>query len=101
MVKCHKCGAELRKGDKFCYSCGADVAKLKEAVVTHGRGHREEREACFGPRGSGMGLWGAISGGIFLIGLGVLWYFDFWWPGILLLIGLMMVIGGIAAYIRR
>lgn len=30
----------------------------------------------------------SISGGIFLIGLGVLFLTDWWWPGILLVIGL-------------
>ncbi|MDH5770330.1 MAG: hypothetical protein OEZ25_03475 [Candidatus Bathyarchaeota archaeon] len=60
-----------------------------------------EREACFGPRGSRVGLWGAISGGVFLLGLGILWYFDYFWPGILFLIGIMMIIGGIVAYTRR
>jgi len=58
----------------------------------------KEREACFGPPGSKVGLWGAISGGVFLLGLAVLAYFDYWWPGILLLIGAMIVIGGIVAY---
>ena len=29
-----------------------------------------------------------ISGGIFLIGLGVLMYTNWWWPGIMLVIGL-------------
>jgi len=101
MVKCPDCGAELREGDKFCYSCGADATKQKEADITTKRRHREEREACFGPPWSGRGLWGAISAGVFLVGLGLLWYFDFFWPGILILIGLMMVIGGIAAYTRR
>jgi len=100
MVKCPGCGAELRKGDKFCYSCGADVTKQKKEETPRRR-HREAREACFGPPWSGRGLWGAISAGVFLLGLGLLWYFDFFWPGILILIGLMMVIGGIAAYTRR
>jgi len=61
----------------------------------------QESEACFGPPGSKRGLWGAISGGVFLIGLGILWYFDWWWPGILFLIAIMMIIGGIVAYKRR
>ena len=30
----------------------------------------------------------SISGGIFLIGLGVLFLTDWWWPGIMLVIGL-------------
>jgi uncharacterized membrane protein YvbJ len=25
---CLKCGAELKEGDKFCYACGASVAKV-------------------------------------------------------------------------
>jgi len=100
MLRCQNCGAELKEGAKFCYSCGAEVTQQREREVYRGR-YREEREACFGPRGSGAGLWGAISGGVFLVGLGVLWYFDAWWPGILILIGLMIVIGGIVSYTRR
>jgi hypothetical protein len=30
---------------------------------------------------------------IWLIGLGLLWMFDLWWPGILILIGVTMLIG--------
>jgi hypothetical protein len=29
----------------------------------------------------------ALSGGVFLIGLGVLFYTDYWWPGIVFLLG--------------
>jgi hypothetical protein len=25
---CWKCGAELKEGEKFCYACGASVAKV-------------------------------------------------------------------------
>jgi len=25
---CHKCGAKLKEDDKFCYACGAPVAKI-------------------------------------------------------------------------
>ncbi len=59
-----------------------------------------EREACFGPRGSKVGIWGAISGGVFIIGLGILAILDLWWPGILVLIGVMAIIGGFVAYQR-
>ena len=94
MPFCRKCGAELREDTQFCPSCGASVsASVQSRYAT-------EREACFGPKGSGRGLWGAISGGVFVIGLGVLWLLDLFWPGILLLIGLMIIIGAIAA-IRR
>jgi uncharacterized membrane protein YvbJ len=101
MVNCQYCGAEVGEGDNFCPKCGADLTQQKKEEVKYGRKYRDEREACFGPRGSGAGLWGAISSGIFIVGLGVLWIFDFWWPGILILIGLMVVIGGIVAHRRR
>ena len=40
---------------------------------------------------------GAISGGIFMIGLGVLVFTGWWWPGIMFVIGLS---GGAAAIFR-
>ena len=103
MPFCSKCGADLEEGVKFCPSCGASVEK--ETVRPQPR-YTDQREACFGPKGSGGGFWGAISGGVFLIGLVVLWYLDsqgilFWWPGILFLIALMVIIGGLVSYSRR
>jgi hypothetical protein len=41
-----------------------------------------------------------ISGGVFIIGLGILWYFDWFWPGILFLIALMVIVGGLVSYLR-
>jgi len=40
-------------------------------------------------------LWGALWVGVLLIGLGILFYYDIFWPGILILIGILMLIGGI------
>jgi hypothetical protein len=89
----------MNEGDQFCPNCGANISGTPHRVHTESR--RREREACFGPPGSGVGLWGAISGGMFLIGLIVLWYYDWWWPGVLFLIALMAIIGGIVSYTRR
>jgi len=99
MPFCSKCGVELDEGAKFCPSCGATVG-VAERIMPRPM-VSDQREACFGPKGSGGGLWGAMSGGIFLIGLAVLWYFDLWFPGIFILIALMVIIGGIVAYSRR
>ena len=108
MPFCPKCGAELPERSNFCSSCGTTIG----AELTPGERARirprvaDEREACFGPKGSGGGFWGAISGGVFLLGLVVLWYLDTqgilaWWPGILFLIAFMVIVGGIVAYSRR
>ena len=99
---CPSCGKNLEEDARYCSNCGSDVSGERRSVdVEPRRRHREEREACFGPKGSGVGLWGSISGGVFLIGLLVLWYYDWFWPGILFLIALMAIIGGIVAYVRR
>lgn len=46
-------------------------------------------------------MWGAMSFGVFIIGLAILWIFDIFWPGILILIGLMITIGAMVAYSRK
>lgn len=98
MVYCHICGAEIDEDTKYCASCGASVA-YKRSVQA--RKHRDEGKACFGPAGSSVGVWGSISFGIFLLGVGILWFLDALWPGIIILIGLMVIIGGIVSYTRR
>lgn len=101
MVTCQYCGTEVQADDKYCPHCGSN---LYQPVTHHHRISRKrdaQEKACFGPAGSGGGLWGAFSGAVFLIGIGVLWYFDLWWPGLLFLIAFMAIIGGIVAYYRK
>jgi len=99
---CKKCGAELKEDAEFCSYCGTPVGAEERVKPRPPRPrYAKEREACFGPPGSGAGLWGAISGGVFIIGLAVLWLLDFFWPGILFLIGLMILIGALVAASRR
>ncbi|MCW4040509.1 MAG: zinc ribbon domain-containing protein [Candidatus Bathyarchaeota archaeon] len=104
MVSCQYCGTEVRSDDQYCPHCGSNLSQRVTAPLPQPRERRireSQEKACFGPAGSGGGLWGALSGAIFLIGIGVIWYFDFWWPGILFLIALMAIIGGIVSYTRR
>jgi hypothetical protein len=50
------------------------------------------------PRRRGFGVeWGGITGGIWLIGIAVLAVTGWWWPGVLVLIGLSALISGLAA----
>ena len=93
MLYCEKCGAEIEEDSKFCSKCGAPVAGYKR------EDWKAPRYECFGWERGGP-LWGIIATGVFLIGLGVLWYFDFWWPGILFLIGLMIIVGALISYSR-
>ncbi|MEM0233045.1 MAG: hypothetical protein QXD66_02215 [Candidatus Nezhaarchaeales archaeon] len=51
-------------------------------------------------RGSRRRLWHYVSGGVFLIGLAVLFYVGFW-PWILALLGLIAIIEGIGEYYSR
>jgi hypothetical protein len=107
MPFCPKCGKEVNEGVNFCSHCGANISE-QEPTKEEAHIHRiqpitrvEPEKACFGPPGSGTGLWGAMSGGVFLIGLAILWYYDLWWPGILFLIAIMVIIGGLVSYLRQ
>lgn len=98
MPYCKKCGAEIAEGAEFCPKCGTPVAERRKEW----KGPRDE---CFGWERGGE-YWGTMAIGVFLIGLGLLFYLDSigvigWWPGILLLIGIMIIIGGIISYVRR
>lgn len=97
MPYCSKCGAELGKDAIFCPKCGTPVGAEGRVRPGPRRAEEKKQEACFGPPGSGGGMWGAISFGVFIIGLAILWLFDWFWPGILFLIGLMIVIGALVA----
>ncbi|UCC27661.1 MAG: hypothetical protein JSW29_06245 [Candidatus Bathyarchaeota archaeon] len=89
----------MKEDAKLCDSCGTPV--IAEAKIRRRTRYTKEREACFGPPGSGGGLWGAISFGVFVVGLGILWLFDIFWPGILILIGIMVIIGAFVTLSRR
>jgi len=38
---------------------------------------------------------GSVQGAIWLFGIGILAWFDFWWPGILILVGLGIIAGSL------
>jgi len=42
-----------------------------------------------------------VIGGIWLIGLGILFLFDFFWPGILILAGLSMIVTALMPPVKR
>jgi hypothetical protein len=74
MVSCQYCGTEVRSDDQYCPHCGSNLSQRVTAPPPQPRERRireSQEKACFGPAGSGGGLWGALSGAIFLIGIGV------------------------------
>ncbi|NWG08991.1 MAG: zinc-ribbon domain-containing protein [Nitrososphaerales archaeon] len=98
MPYCRKCGAEIAEGAEFCPKCGTSGAEYGKAEW---RGPRNE---CFGWERGGE-FWGTVAIGVFLVGLAILFYLDSigvisWWPGILFLIGIMIIISGIISYAR-
>jgi len=101
MPYCAKCGKELDKDATFCPKCGAPVSAEAGVSPKAISAEVKTKQACFGPPGSGGGLWGAISFGVFVIGLAILWIYDYFWPGILFLIALMIIIGALVSYARR
>jgi len=98
MPYCRKCGAEIAEVAQFCPKCGASVAEYRREEW------RRPRDECFGWERGGEFL-GTVAIGVFLVGLAILFYLDSigvigWWPGILFLIGIMIIIGGIISYAR-
>lgn len=108
---CAACGTRNPPGASFCVTCGHTLAPLPAAEpparslplapqpapisyapstppnppsLSHTRRDRASTAA-----------WGGISGGIFLIGIAVLAVTGWWWPGILVVLGLTSLLGGI------
>lgn len=42
-------------------------------------------------------FWGSLMCGILLIGIGILFYYNLFWPGILFLLGILAIMGGFGA----
>lgn len=99
MVYCTKCGAKNEEDAAVCDKCGA-------SLVTRPTGRPERRrteEECFGlPHG------GAIAGliiGIIIILVGVSWVtgfeWEFFWPVVVIIFGILIVAGAVYGLSRR
>ncbi len=84
MGYCKKCGNQLIEGAEFCPNCGAPVYARPAATYP--------RNECFG-WGRGGEHYGMVALGVFIIGIALLIYYNFFWPGILFLFGIMILIG--------
>ena len=120
MVHCTKCGTNSEEGAKYCGKCGASLEvsqekNLETRVEEWGEefGKRAEKwgeqfgkraeEECFGlPHG------GSIAGliiGIIIILVGLSWVtgfvWDFFWPAVIIIIGMLIIAGAIYGLTRR
>ena len=99
MVYCTKCGYENVDDSKFCAKCGNALYPSAEAPserrVEGYRPRRPERDMCFGLPG---GFWALLIGfAIVLWGLSEITRIYYrveipWWPLIVIIVGLFMVV---------
>jgi ribosomal protein L40E len=106
---CAACGTHNPVGADFCVMCGRSLGSRPVAEPPLDPVPPPAPAAPIAPRAvsqpalrspasrSHAPLWGGVSGGVFLIGLALLFAFNWWWPGILVLLGLTSLIGSMAA----
>ena len=108
--QCAACGTRNPPGADFCVTCGrslgarlvadapanplppapapAPLSSVPSALIEDAPAAR--------PRRAGFSVeWGGIMGGIWLIGIAVLAVTGWWWPGIMVLVGISALVGGL------
>jgi hypothetical protein len=110
--QCAACGTRNPPGAAFCVTCGRSLdARLfadvpantlppmpAPASLTSVPSISIEPAPASRTRRGGFSVeWGGIMGGIWLIGIAVLAVTGWWWPGIMVLIGISALVGGLQA----
>jgi ribosomal protein L40E len=108
--QCATCGTRNPPGAAFCVTCGhslearpladapASALPPMPAPNTLASVPPTSVESIPAPRPRRGGIsveWGGIMGGIWLIGIAVLAVTGWWWPGIMVLVGLSAIFGAI------
>ena len=109
MAYCSKCGTQNKEDAKFCMKCGVSLSdkkgrSMEESAEEWGEdfGKRAEKE-CFGlPHGGAIA--GLIFGAIIII-VGISWLTGYdwtlFWPTVIIMFGLLMLVGGVYTLLRR
>jgi uncharacterized membrane protein YvbJ len=97
MVYCQNCGTKNENDDEFCSKCGEP---LKEDVERRYRPEQRQRQRdeCFGLPGGNIIVPLIIGVILILSGLSSIYGFQYWqylWPAIIVLIGLLIIAGAI------
>jgi hypothetical protein len=109
--RCAHCGTHNPPIASFCVRCGRALGAtptaepprdplppvLEPAPIAQAPAAAAARVQRAGQRTSESARWGGISGGLFLLGLALIAWRNWWWPGILVLVGVTALISGLAA----
>jgi hypothetical protein len=107
--QCAACGTRNPPGAAFCVTCGRslDARPVADAPsplpippapapLTSTPPASIESAPPAQPRRGGFSVeWGGIMGGLWLIGIAVLAITGWWWPGIMVLVGISALLGGL------
>ena len=107
-LACASCGTRNPAGAEFCVMCGRGLAArpaakpapvpqpapLPEPLATYPPSQPVAAPPPSRPRATIQ--WDGLTGGVWLIGLAVLFMTGRWWPGIMVLIGLSSLFSGLA-----
>jgi hypothetical protein len=111
--RCSMCGTPNPPGAIFCVRCGRELAArpVADAPAPPSTITPPAPPVVVAPalpaqtsaNGSARGplVWGGMSGGVFLIGLAIIAWLNWWWPGILVLCGVTALLGSAAGGQRR
>ncbi len=102
---CASCGTRNPPGAAFCVTCGRALAGRPVADRPASPIPPMPLPAPIAPaaaapapaRPGNSAMWGGIGGGLFLIGLAALAITGWWWPGILILVGISSLVGSLAS----
>jgi hypothetical protein len=107
---CPACGTRNPAGASFCVTCGrplaarpvaeppepASLPMSTPAPLAYAPAQTPAAPAAQGRRRRYGAEWGGIVGGLWLIGIAVLAVTGWWWPGIMVLIGISALVSGLA-----
>ena len=97
MVHCVKCGKDNPDDSEYCNKCGAQMTTIGKSTP-----HKRIEDECFGiPRGTSI-FWLLIGVGIILWGISEIYGIKIeFWPMIIVIFGLLVVVGAFYRLTRR
>jgi hypothetical protein len=109
--RCAHCGTDNPPIANFCVRCGRALGATPTAEpprnpipptpapapIAYAPATSPAQVQRAAPTTFDAARWGGISGGVFLLGLALIAWMNWWWPGILVLVGVMAFVSSLAA----